>query len=300
MSRATILIMGLMLVGLIVSPALAQTTVTFKDQHAPPIEQPDPTISNYSYAIQYQQGRSGYWRCLEGHYDCYDSGGTCYAPDDLDDYSYGFMLEYRDMFGTATDTYEGSYVGQIPHGAVINSAGLTLLRTNYGDTVTEMGAFPMLDPDNLGHWGVHDPDNPDHFQGNGVWYGAGWDYRDTIAPYPYVQWTNAGGTVMDVLGTSQDLKTFLGQEGIQSDTWQVDISVQEWADCLHKRQGWMITGHVPDDTDGGGTFFGGELFCGDNELWVRPYLEVTFTPSLGGDANKGGVVNVGDLGVLAG
>ncbi len=294
MSRATILIMGLVLAGLIVSPALAQTTVTFRDQHVGPDYDPgtpDPTISNYSYLIQYSMYGPDYtyWRAPRQHTDQYNSygmvpaNGRTYAP----------MLEFSEMFGADTSTYEGSYVGQVPHGAVINSAELTLWRTNYGADMINIGVRQVLDPDDLGHWGINGPD--DHDPDSGWMYGCGWEARnsliDTADPETDIPWNNAGDSLWDIVGAAESTVDYwYGGSGMYAETWTMENMTQNWADCLASRQGFLMI------SDSGG----GEIFGGQNGYDVRQTLVISFTPSLGGDADKGGAVDVGDLGVLAG
>ncbi|MCK4625334.1 MAG: hypothetical protein KAV00_08495, partial [Phycisphaerae bacterium] len=284
MSRTTVLLVGLMLVGLIVSPALAQTTtVTFRDQHEGPDEPitPDPTMSNFGHLIQHNMflGDYTYWRKDRQHTDSYNAWGMVPANGN----TYAPLMDYDEMIGPDTTTYEGSYVGQIPHGAVIHSAELTLWRTNYGDDMVNIGVRQVMDPDNLEHWGAN-TDDPSWDPGSNGWkLGAGWLTRNSYPDAdPDIPWKNYEEgvdpvpTFTDILDPAESTVDFwYGGIGMYDETWTTTNMTQNWADCLRSRQGFAMT------SDSGG----GEIFGGQNSLFVRPTLVVSFTPSLGGDAN---------------
>ena len=289
MSKTTILLAGLMLVGLIASPALAQTTVTFRDQHIGPDytdpEGQDPTMSNFSHLIQYDLHHPDmYYRTARQHYDRYD-GWSMPIPAGAPNYTTDLM-EFDAMFGPDTSTYEESYVGQVPHGAVIHSAVITMWRTNWGVDAQNVGIHQVLDPDNLGHWGIHDTSIPEH-QGGPCWFGAGWFTRDSIPgleehPELDVMWDLSGTeedptSFHDMLAAPEDvLDWWYSGIGMYSEDWTMTNMTQNWADCLALRQGFAMT------ADAGS----GEMFGGNNDLFVRPTLVVSFTPSTAGDADK--------------
>ncbi|MCK4625746.1 MAG: hypothetical protein KAV00_10580, partial [Phycisphaerae bacterium] len=267
MSRTTVLLVGLMLVGLIVSPALAQTTVKFMDQHEGPDHPitPVPTYSNYSFLIQYDlMSPENYWRGSRQHIDEYNGWSTAMPRMDTGELSdqRANLFEFKDMIGSATDMYEETYVGQVPHGAVIISATLWLRRTNWGDATTNLGVYPVLDPDNLGHWGVNTDDPSWDPAGNGYKLGAGWVTRNSYPDGdPDIPWTLTGdqriddsvdlaaGTGNDFLGDSMEVKDMPKNT---SDTWLVTDSVQNWVDCAGTMQGWMVLAATGD----------GEIFAG--------------------------------------
>ncbi|MCK4626308.1 MAG: hypothetical protein KAV00_13400, partial [Phycisphaerae bacterium] len=227
MSRTTVLLVGLMLVGLIASPALAQTTVTFRDQHIVPEiyeDTPDPTISNFSHLIQYDLFHpDAYWRAARQHIDRYD-GWSMAIPNGATDYNTPLM-EFDAMFGSDTTMYDSSYVGQVPHGAVVHSAVITMWRTGWGTDAENVSVCQVMDPDDLGHWGVNTDDPSWDPAGNGYKLGAGYFTRNS---YPDeetdVLWDSQGTeedptTLRDILAAPDSTLDWWYAGSMYSETW---------------------------------------------------------------------------------
>ena len=269
MSKWAILVMAFVVMGLVAAPASADIVSKFRDQHIGPGHPdpgvPDPTVFD-SHMIQYDMmSGANYWRGARQHLDQYN-GWSVAMPHLVVDDERAALYEFDELIGPGAN--------QIPLGATIIEATLWLRRTGWGDRTVNLGVYPVLDPDGLGHWGVNTADPSWDPAGNGYKLGAGWETRNSYPDGdPDVPWTNAGdfidtnfvtGLGNAFLGPADEVKDL---EKGSNDTWLVTTSVQAWCDGM-PNQGWMVMAETGD----------GEIFGGQNDLNARPLLTVVWIP----------------------
>ncbi|MCK4626778.1 MAG: PEP-CTERM sorting domain-containing protein [Phycisphaerae bacterium] len=260
MSKWTIFVVAFVVMGLMVAPAFAVNVTKLRDQHIGPDHNPGTPAEDvmHSHMIQYDlMSPENYWRGATQHIDEYN-GWSFAMPTLVANGERANLLEFDTLIGTGEN--------QIPLGATIIEATLWLRRTNWGDATVNLGVYPVLDPDGLGHWGV----SPG---AGGYEDGAAWSTRDSIVD-PDVPWTLVDdkridenfvtGLGNDFLGPADDVNDMAkGSNGF----WLVTSSLQAWCDGM-PNQGWVI---MADSGDG-------EIFAGQNDLNARPLLTVTWIP----------------------
>jgi hypothetical protein len=130
------------------------------------------------------------------------------------------------------------------------------------------------------------------------------DIADIIAgfvEYPVIELSGYAGDGVQTGGDANEPKNVIGQKQI-CNTGLVDITIDPaYIESLLGDTDYLGLNLLPENRDYLASFFTSEAFP---DFGYSPLLTIDFTPAdltnIPGDANGDGVVNVGDLGILAG